>query len=280
MGYVQEIDKTKKAEILLIGNELLIGTRDLNAYWLGKHLSAFAIPVQRVTVIRDDVGVIARAINELLAREPEYIFTSGGLGPTFDDQTLQGLANGLECPLALDQAALGWIRERYERGYKNGTIKDAELTPARKKMAYLPSGSIPLRNSAGTAPGVMIARGKSTIFVLPGVPRELQAIFQGEIAPILESCNPGVMLHEVSFIVDGVGESTMAEKIESLMCRIDPRIWIKSHARSGPSGYYVLMHVSGYGEKEFGTVVKEVSDEVRSIIESFGGSTRPEEPEE
>nr|MDO8117528.1 molybdopterin-binding protein [Candidatus Sigynarchaeota archaeon] len=280
MGYVQKITTTKKAEILLVGNELLIGkTRDLNAFWLGKHLSSFGITVQRVTVIRDDVDAIAKAINELIAREPDYIFTSGGIGPTFDDQTLQGIAGGLKCPLELNETALEWIIDRYAKGHKNGTIKEPGLNPARKKMAYIPRGSVPLRNTAGTAPGVSIKASKTSILILPGVPRELQAIFENEIAPILQRENQDIMLHEFSFIVNGVGESTMAEKIESLMQRVDARIWIKSHARSGPLGYYVLMHVSGYGDREFRDDVKKVADESRSIIISLGGTIQEDHEE-
>ncbi|MHA1847814.1 MAG: competence/damage-inducible protein A, partial [Promethearchaeota archaeon] len=212
-SYKQNINLTKKAEILLIGNELLIGkTRDFNGYWLGKQMSIFGISITRVTIIRDDVEEIAMVMKEITNRDPDYIFTSGGLGPTYDDETIQGIARFLDKKLVLSPKALEWIKERYDAIFRAGRIKDPTINDARKKMAYIPEGTTPLYNSAGAAPGVLIQLGKIKIFVLPGVPREMQAIFQDEIAPILNEENKNVKFFQVSFKVDGVGESTMAKK--------------------------------------------------------------------
>ena len=103
MSFFQNIDSTKKCEILLIGNELLVGkTRDLNGYWLGKQISPFGISVTRITTIRDEIETIASTLNEIVDRKPEYIFTSGGLGPTYDDASIAGIAKGLGKKLILD----------------------------------------------------------------------------------------------------------------------------------------------------------------------------------
>ena len=271
--FTQSTDIAKKAELLLIGNELLIGkTRDLNLFWLGKQISQFGISITRALFIHDDIKVIASAIGEMLAREPDYIFTSGGLGPTFDDETMQGIADGLNRALQLDETALDWLKERYEKGYKNGTITDPEINESRKKMAFLPAGSTPLHNSAGSAPGVMIVENATKIFTLPGVPRELQAIFSEEIAPILQQENPAIKFHEFGFRVDGIGESTMADQINALMKEIDNRIWIKSHAKHDGIRYYVEMDISGYGDEAFHDDVETVAIKVRQILEALGGT--------
>ncbi|MEX2684428.1 MAG: competence/damage-inducible protein A [Candidatus Sigynarchaeota archaeon] len=272
--HTQSITGTKKAEILLVGNELLVGKiRDANACWLGKQLGTFGISITRVTIIRDDVKDIALTINEIVARRPDYVFSSGGLGPTFDDVTIQGIADGFKKDLVLDEKALGWLKERYEKQVKLGVLKrqDTELNESRRKMAYIPVGSIALHNSAGAAPGVLIEMGNTRIFVLPGVPRELQAIFAEEIAPILQRENQGIKYHEFGFRLDGVGESTMAEKINALMKEIDERVWIKSHAKHDGRSYYVEMQISGYGDADFRAVVEGIANQVRRILLDLGG---------
>ena len=270
----QDISGTRKAEILLVGNELLVGTtRDLNAYWLGGRLALAGISVSRVTVVPDNVGVIATVLREILSRQPDYVFSCGGIGPTFDDETLQGIASGLGRSLQLDATALAWIRERYELGYKAGRLQDKEMTPSRVKMAWIPGGSIPVPNSAGTAPAVKIVSGKTTIFVLPGVPRELQAIFTAEIAPGLR-LEGGITFHQVRFKVDGVGESTMAKPVEGIMDGCDPRVWIKSHAKHDGTRYFVEVHVNGYGDHAMARSVGDVAGKVRATIELLGGEVK------
>nr|MDO8087138.1 molybdopterin-binding protein [Candidatus Sigynarchaeum springense] len=272
--HTQSIAGTKKAEILLIGNELLVGKiRDANAYWLGKQLGTFGVSVTRVTIIRDDVEEIADTIKEIVARRPDYVISSGGLGPTFDDVTIQGIADGLNKKLVIDEKALGWLKERYEKQVKLGVLKrqDTELNESRKKMAFIPVGSTAMHNSAGAAPGVLIETGHTHIFVLPGVPRELQAIFAEEFAPILQRANPGIKYHEFGFRLDGVGESMMAEKINALMKEIDERVWIKSHAKHDGRSYYVEMQVSGYGDAEFREAVEGVANRVKRILLDLGG---------
>ncbi len=272
--HTQSIAGTKKAEILLIGNELLVGkTRDANAYWLGKQIGSFGVSVTRVTIIRDDVKEIASAINEIMARRPSYVISSGGLGPTFDDVTIQGIADGFNKNLVLDEKALSWLKDRYDKLAKLGELPhlDSWLNESRKKMAYIPEGATALHNSAGAAPGVLIEAGAVRVFVLPGVPRELQAIFSEEIAPILQRENAGIMFHEFGFRLDGVGESTMSEKINALMKEVDERIWIKSHAKHDGKSYYVEMQISGYGDAAFGKGVGIVAERVRQMLVDLGG---------
>ncbi|HME56676.1 MAG TPA: molybdopterin-binding protein [Candidatus Lokiarchaeia archaeon] len=270
--FTQSTDIAKKCEILLIGNELLIGkTRDLNLFWLGKQISPFGISVTRAIVIHDDIKEIESTIREMLAREPDYIFTSGGLGPTFDDETMEGIARGLDRELYLDETVLDWLTQRYQQGFKAGTYKDPGMNESRKKMAYLPVDSTPLHNNAGAAPGVMIVENKTKIFILPGVPRELQTIFSEEIAPILLEENATIKFHEFGFRVDGVGESAMSEQVNALMKEIDDRIWIKSHAKHDGTRYYVEMDISGYGDDAFRDDVESVALKVRQILEDLGG---------
>jgi molybdenum cofactor synthesis domain-containing protein len=275
MEYTQSIANTKKAEIMLIGNELLIGiTRDINAFWLGKQLTNFGISVVRVTIIRDDVDEIGFAFNEAIARAPDYLLTSGGLGPTFDDMTIQAIAKARDINLVKSDEVIGWLEERYGYLLSTGMVKETGLNDARRKMALIPEGSTPLKNNAGSAPCIFIEIGPTKVFILPGVPREVQALFSEQIVPILQQESEGIRLYERRFVVEGVGESTVSAQIVELMKELDDRIWIKSHAKYRDGHYYMEMHVSGYGIDTFEQDVDVAATRVREIVASQGGQVR------
>ena len=98
-------------EIICIGNELLIGkTLNTNAQWIAKRATSLGMAVKRITVVGDDVDEIAGAVREALQRKPRFILTTGGLGPTFDDKTLEGIARALNRELKVDESALNMIK--------------------------------------------------------------------------------------------------------------------------------------------------------------------------
>ncbi|MHA1475305.1 MAG: molybdopterin-binding protein, partial [Promethearchaeota archaeon] len=115
-------------EIILIGNELLIGKiRDTNGQWIIEQLLHFGIKISRIITIPDDVDIIKSTIQESIRRKPEYIFTSGGLGPTYDDMTLEGVSLGLnpKVPLEYNDEAFDMIKfifkKRYPKRFKKIT---------------------------------------------------------------------------------------------------------------------------------------------------------------
>lgn len=127
---------TVNIEIICIGNELLIGKiQNTNAHWLATKATQLGANVKRITVIQDNILEIAATINEAKARNPQFIITTGGLGPTFDDVTLQGVAAALNSPLEVNPAALELVKQRtiqYLR--KRGLPTEVDLTPPRVKM--------------------------------------------------------------------------------------------------------------------------------------------------
>ena len=105
----------KQIEIICVGNELLIGKIvNTNAHWLAKRATSLGMTVKRVTAVSDDVAEIATVVRESLKRKPKLIITTGGLGPTFDDRTLEGIAKALNRELEVNQKALGMVRKKYE----------------------------------------------------------------------------------------------------------------------------------------------------------------------
>jgi nicotinamide-nucleotide amidase len=130
---------TRDMEIICVGNELLIGkTLNTNAQWIAEQATALGITVKRVTVVADDVNEIANAIRETLRRKPQFMVTTGGLGPTFDDKTLEGIAEALNRKLAVNPKALKMVREKYAAYARAKGTETVELTQARIKMATLP----------------------------------------------------------------------------------------------------------------------------------------------
>jgi molybdenum cofactor synthesis domain-containing protein len=104
---------TQNMEIICVGNELLIGkTLNTNAQWMAKQATAMGITVNRITVVADEVNEIATAIRETLKRKPHFALTTGGLGPTFDDKTLQGIAEALDRKLTVNTEALKMVKEK------------------------------------------------------------------------------------------------------------------------------------------------------------------------
>ncbi len=231
-------------EIVCIGNELLIGkTVNTNAQWLAKRATSLGITVKRITVVGDEVEEIANAVSEALHRKPRFIITTGGLGPTFDDKTLEGIAKALNRRLELNQKALQMIKEKYEEYAKAGKTKDAELTPHRVKMAILPEGAEPLPNPVGTAPGVIIKFEDTFLVALPGVPTEMEAIFDESVAVLLKKEAGEAMFFETSIYADGIMESTLAPLIDVAM-HDNPYVYIKSHPRGEEKKPHIEIHLS------------------------------------
>ena len=162
---------TINIEIICIGNELLIGkVKDTNAHYLAKQATQLGANVKRVTVIQDIIEEIAKSINEAIARKPQFIITTGGLGPTFDDKTLQGIAKALNRKLEVNPKALAMVKQKsVEYAKKRGLPTEIEMTPPRVKMATLPEKTKVVNNPIGTAPGVRVdVRGHEFCLLFQG----------------------------------------------------------------------------------------------------------------
>ena len=183
------------AAIVTVGDELLVGdTENTNATWLCGRLADRGVPVRRVTVVPDEVAEIARIVNEYYA-EYDVVIVTGGLGPTHDDVTMDAIAAAFGRELVRNETAAEWLAER---GYSADDLT-AETT-------HLPADSRPLSNEAGVAPGAVV----ESVYVLPGVPKEMKAMFES-IADEFE----GTPTHTVTVDVDEP-ESALLERFTEL----------------------------------------------------------------
>ena len=259
-----------RVEMLAVGKELLIGrTLNTNAHWIGKRLARIGSMLKEVTTVDDDLAEIGTAFKAAAAREPDFLVVVGGLGPTPDDMTLQGIAGALGVRLAENRTALDLIREHYA-GRGLGRI---ELTPARQKMARLPVGAEPVMNPIGTAPGVRLVTGETTVYCLPGVPSEMRGIFRRSVEPEVKAKLGKMFRKYVTIKLEGVLESALAPVIEEELRR-HPGAYIKSHPRGIREGVSrIELDVGVVGEDSARTAGEgeAIALEMKSMVEKAGG---------
>ena len=168
----------KTASIIIIGNEILSGrTQDTNSNYLAKMLVERGISLEEVRVIPDDHIIIKSIVNNE-ASSKDYVFTSGGIGPTHDDITAEAIASCFDIPLAIRDDAVELLAMNYKNGRK-------DLNSARLRMARIPKGAELIKNKISGAPGFII----KNVFVMAGVPQIFEAMVQ-EIILDLGSVNP------------------------------------------------------------------------------------------
>ena len=264
-------------EIICVGNELLIGkTLNTNAQWLAKRITSLGLSIRRITTVGDEVEEISSAIQETIQRKPSFVITTGGLGPTFDDKTLEGIAKALQRQLEIHDQALKMLEEKYRKFVEEGRMEKLELTPPRVKMARLPEGAEPLFNPVGTAPGVIMKNNETTIVALPGVPHEMKAIFEEFLVPILKKAAGKATFFETSIEVTGCMESTIAPLIERVM-HDNPYVYIKSHPKFEERVPHLELHLSTTAEesKTARKLVGKALVQLSETIQEKGGKIKP-----
>ncbi|MHB0950528.1 MAG: competence/damage-inducible protein A [Allorhizobium sp.] len=163
----------KTAAMLAIGDELLSGrTKDKNIGHLAEVLTLTGIDLREVRIVSDEEDAIVEALNALRNRY-DYVFTSGGIGPTHDDITADAVSRAFGVPCIYDDEAMRLLGEMYDR-------RNMEFTEARKRMARMPEGSRHIANPVSVAPGFQIGN----VHVMAGVPQVFQAMLDNVIATL------------------------------------------------------------------------------------------------
>lgn len=214
----------KTAAVIIIGNEILSGrTRDANLPFLGKRLAELGINLLEVSIIPDDEQTIINTVNQF-RQKFTYVFTTGGIGPTHDDISTVSVAKAFNIPLEKNSEAAGYL----ENFYEPGTINNARL-----KMAYIPVGATLIKNPISAAPGFQL----ENVFVLPGVPEIMQAMFDGITDRLVGG--PPVLTRAIS---TDLRESILAEGLEIIQNQY-PEVAIGSYPyfRMGRLGVNLVM---------------------------------------
>ena len=200
---------TPSIELLIIGNEILSGrTIDRNASFMIDRLGDAGFPVRHISVVGDDRDDLVRAFR-IAAGRSRIVLATGGLGPTSDDLTAEAAAAAFGTTLVLDETVMRTIEELFRR-------RRRFMSESNRRQAMLPSGASALPNPLGTAPGIRIESGGTVIYLMPGVPVEMQAIFTGSVLPqIIRSHEPEPVV-AASVRVTGISESELYDTIRHL----------------------------------------------------------------
>jgi molybdenum cofactor synthesis domain-containing protein len=234
--------------VLIIGNEILSGrTQDANLAFLAGGLNKAGIRLREARVIPDDPGVIVSTVNEV-RRGFDYVFTTGGIGPTHDDITAQCVADAFDVPLIVHPEAKRLLETHYPPGH---------LNEARLRMAMVPEGAVLLPNPISRAPGFQIAN----VFVLPGVPSIMQGIFEQLKYRLVGGKK--VLSRSVSC---QLAEGTLARDLGALQERYpDLEVGSYPYFRRGDFGVTLVLRGTDRERLAAGT------EELKALIRSLGG---------
>ncbi len=269
------------AALLAIGNELLNGDiRDKNLFTLCHRLTRLGFRVQQAILVRDEPDAIAEAFHALLAHPIDLLICSGGLGPTDDDLTLAALAQAMDRPLVFAPDAYQHIIAHYERLIREKRLDRSSPEATRRKMAKLPQGATPLPNPVGTTPGVAMHYQATSIYALPGVPEELEAIFAESIAPELQARFETAAWAERAFFVHCDDEASLAPILHDVSEQ-HTDVYIKSLARpffsAGSHRLKILVMTHGEDATQAESRVAQACGDLQAALQRAGFDIVPNE---
>ncbi|MWW26740.1 CinA family nicotinamide mononucleotide deamidase-related protein [Algibacter lectus] len=252
------------AEIITIGDELLIGqVIDTNSAYIGKQLNKIGVSVYQITSIQDDKTHILQAFKDAESRVDVIIIT-GGLGPTKDDITKKTIAEYFNDTLIRDDSVEKNIQDLWHK-YVRQTLLQVNLD-----QALVPSKATVLMNTLGTAPGMWMERNNKVFVSLPGVPFEMEGLIDREVLPrVRDKFDCPYILHR-TLLIFGLGESTLAARIEDWEDALPPEIKLAYL----PSLGNMRLRLSSKGfdkSKVISEVQKQIDTLIPLIKEEFVG---------
>jgi molybdenum cofactor synthesis domain-containing protein len=249
--------------VIVVGDEILSGhVQDANAHFITMRATAAGHRVRRVTIVPDDPDAIAAEVARF-AGDHELVFVCGGIGPTHDDRTMEGVARALGRPLEPSDVMRGWVDMIVRRIEEQGFTGESWGFDALRKMELAPAGADVYASDGGYIPAVVCTHGSTRIVVLPGPPRELQAIFIGIVEPrFLQAVGETMVSEEITH---PFFESTVAKILAELQARY-PATSIGSY----PQADHTLIRVAG-PEAEARVVADAVRAHLDVLIDSDEG---------
>jgi len=212
-----------EAEIITIGTEILLGQIvDTNTRTIAQRLRDVGLDIYRTSTVGDNAARIAEAVQESM-RRASTVITTGGLGPTVDDPTREGIALAVGVETYFDPDLWEQIKARF-------ASIGREPSENNRRQAYIPRGAIAIENPVGTAPAFLVEREGSVVISLPGVPVEMTYLLEHEVLPYLKKRLQlsGTIMARV-LRTAGLGESTLDERIADLEELSNPTVGLSAH---------------------------------------------------
>ena len=233
--------------ILIIGNEILSGrTVDKNTSFIAKWLGELGISVEEVRVVPDKEQVIINSLNEL-RKKYQYVFTTGGIGPTHDDITSESVAKAFGKKYDYNKEAYTILEKYYAK---------SDFNEGRKKMARMPEGATLIYNDNVSAPAFSV----ENVFVLPGIPSYVEAMIP-QLKKVLVS---GKKI--ISVTCDAkVRESSIAVDLEDIQNKY-PEIDIGSYPYSSQKGFGTMLVMRSIDETQVNNCKKEIESMIQKYV--------------
>lgn len=267
----KRIFQIMKAEIISIGDELLIGqTINTNAAWMGQELNKIGVDVHQVSAISDDKNHIIQSIEEARNRV-DLVLITGGLGPTKDDITKTTLVEYFNTQLIMHPEILESIKGRL----KDRNLKINELN---RQQALVPENARIFLNNWGTAPGMWIEEGSKVFVSMPGVPVEMKGLMSEYVLPaVKEKFNPPVIIHK-TLLTMGTIEARLADMLEDFENELPEGLKLAYL----PTSPIIKLRLSARGtdEKILSSILDQQLLKLRSIIPELIFGEEPESLEQ
>ena len=251
--------RVQRAALLAIGDEVLRGEiSNTNAAFIAERLFESGYELAEQVVVSDDPQAIRTALVRLRA-EMDVVISTGGLGPTEDDRTVDVVAELLVTGTSPDEPSLEAMKKRF-------STHGFELTPNNLRQVRIPNGAKALPNTAGIAPGFVVRLGAADAFFLPGVPREMEKMFTDEVMPRLahrlsEAGGPRPVTR--TWHLYGMGESHIDHRLAGILTGVDGATL---HFRTSNPVNHVKLVVRRDDETEARAVLEKVEAELRKRI--------------
>jgi molybdenum cofactor synthesis domain-containing protein len=253
-----------EASVIIVGDEILAGhVRDANTHFIASRLSALGHRLRRAHVVGDAVEEISGALSGELVQGRDIIFVCGGLGPTHDDRTMEGVAAGLGRELVPCKDLSDRIDVISDHVKRQNFSGDPLGVAMLEKMALAPAGAEALTSSAWFIPAVWLREAETLVVILPGTPRELELVFRDAVEPaFLEGSGSVLWRQEIEHFFP---ESALAAVLTELE-REFPGVQIGSY----PLDDRVLVRLAGE-EEEVAKVGARVRDAIAALAASDDG---------
>jgi nicotinamide-nucleotide amidase len=259
-------------ELIAVGREVLRGrVLDTNSNWLAQQFTSLGGEVSRICVVDDVPLEIVRELHAAMQHGAGVICTTGGLGPTFDDRTLESIARAVDLPLVRHEAAYAFIAETYRRLHAEGAVTHQAMVPSREKMALLPQGAEMLPNPIGSAPGMLLHWRQHLIIAMPGPPGEMRPMFEASVARLLRGRWAGWHRLEVPVQTNVADESLLNPLFERVMATV-----AGSYLKADPKGFgpevRLVVYITGEGASEEAAqdIVERARERLKDGLEALG----------
>ena len=257
------------AEIVATGTELLLGeTQDTNSSYLGALMPSLGLEVRQVTLVGDNLEEMTQVLAQAWRRSP-FTFTIGGLGPTQDDVTREAIARVFNETITTDETLLEELQALFRR-------RGAPMPSHNLKQAGLIPSAVGVPNRLGTAPGWWAEKDGHVIVALPGPPRELQEMWEKQVAPKIRKQVTGQVILTRTLKTIGLSEAAVDEMATPVLGTENPYLGIYAK----PDGIHLRIIARGTTEEEAQGLLTPVEKKLRKLFSESIWGVDSENPQE